>query len=185
MSGAGAQATAPARRYLQMPVPASESPMLQPGDKVPDFTLPLSFADGRKDDVQFSTLLGRGAIILSFFPLAFTRVCTTQMCEARDNAAVYESHGAQYYGFDCDSKWSNVAFAKQESLAHGIFGDANRAVVERIWQTQTTAGVERVPKRGWMVVDARGVVVDRWVNDVPGAPWVGKDPILAAVAKAR
>jgi len=159
--------------------------MLQPGDKVPDFTLPLAYADGRRDDVVFSSLLGKGPMVLSFFPLAFTRVCTTQMCEARDNAAAYEALGAQYYGFSCDSKWSNVAFAKQESLAHGIWSDANRAVVERLWETQTTAGVERVPKRGWMVIDARGVVADRWVNEVPGAAWPGPDPVLAAIAKAR
>lgn len=159
--------------------------MLAPGDKVPDFTLPIAYADGRKDDVAFSSLLGRGPVVLSFFPLAFTRVCTTQMCEARDNAAAYEQLGAQYYGFDCDSKWSNVAFAKQEGLAHGIISDPNRAIVDALWETQTTAGVHRVPKRGWMVVDARGVVVERHVTDVPGASWVGSDPILAAIHRAR
>lgn len=158
--------------------------MLRVGDKVPDFTLPVAHADGRKDDVQFSSLLGRGPIFLSFFPLAFTRVCTTQVCDMRDHASVYEALGAQVFGFSCDSKWANAAYARQESMAHGIFSDANRAVVDHIWETQTTAQVERVPKRGWMVIDARGVVVDLYLTDVPGAPWVGSKPIEAAIAKA-
>lgn len=158
--------------------------MLRVGDVVPDFTLPVAYADGRKDDVAFSSLLGRGPIVFSFFPLAFTRVCTIQVCDMRDNTRVYEALGAQVFGFSCDSKWANVAFAKQESMTHGVFSDANRAVVDRLWETQTTAGVERVPKRGWMVVDARGVVVDLYVTDVPGAAWVGSKPIEAAILKA-
>lgn len=157
--------------------------MLRSGDKVPDFTLPLAFADGRKDDVAFSSLLGRGPIVLSFFPLAFTRVCTTQMCEARDNAEAYAQMGAELFGFSCDSKWANQRFAAEERLAHGIFSDANRAVVDRLWETQTTAGVERVPKRGFMVIDMRAVVVEALVTDVPGAPWVGMEPIAAAISK--
>ena len=158
--------------------------MLQPGDKVPDFTLPVGYADGQKVDVAFSSLLGRGPIVISFFPLAFTRVCTTQVCDMRDHAAEYARHHAQVFGFSCDSKWVNAQYAKAESLGYGIFSDANRAVVDRLWETQTTAGVERVPKRGWMVIDARGVVVDLYVTDVSGAPWVGTAPIAAALAKA-
>lgn len=158
--------------------------MLKAGDKLPDFTLPIAYADGRRDDVAFSSLLGRGPIVISFFPLAFTRVCTTQMCEARDNAAAYERMGAQLFGFSCDSKWANQKFAAEQQLAHGIISDPNRVVVDKIWWTQTTAGVERVPKRGYLVLDAHGVVVDSWVNDVPGAPWVGFDAVATSISKA-
>ena len=159
--------------------------MLQAGDKVPDFTLPVGYADGRRDDVAFSSLLGRGPIVLSFFPLAFTRVCTTQMCDMRDHAADLDSLGAQVFGFSCDSKWANQRFATEQALAHGIFSDADRAIVDVLWETQTTSGVDRVPKRGWMVIDARGVVVERVVTDVPGAPWVGTKDIEAAILRAR
>ncbi|HET6405322.1 MAG TPA: redoxin domain-containing protein [Candidatus Thermoplasmatota archaeon] len=158
--------------------------MLRSGDKVPDFTLPVAYADGRKDDVTFSSLLGAGPILISFFPLAFTRVCTTQMCDARDHAEEYARLGAQVFGFSCDSKWANQRFAAEQGLVHGIFSDANRAVVDRIWETQTTAGVERVPKRGYLVISADGVVVDAYITDVPGAPWVGHETIAAAIAKA-
>ena len=157
--------------------------MLRPGDQVPDFVLPVGYADGRRDDVAFASLLGRGPIVISFFPLAFTRVCTTQMCDMRDHASQLDATGAQVFGFSCDSKWVNAKFAAEQELKHGIFSDANRAVVDRLWETQTTAGVERVPKRGWMVIDAHGVVVELYVAEVPGDPWVGTKAIQAALAK--
>lgn len=159
--------------------------MLKPGDTVPDFTLPVGYADGKKENVTFSSLLGRGPIVLSFFPLAFTRVCTSQMCDMRDHAADLDRHAAQVFGFSCDSKWANSKFAAQEGLKHGIFSDANRAIIETLWETQTTAGIERVPKRGWMVIDARGIVVDVRIADVSGEPWVGAATIEAALAKVR
>lgn len=157
--------------------------MLKPGDKVPDFTLPVGYPDGRREDVAFSSLLGRGPIVLSFFPLAFTRVCTTQMCDMRDHAATLDALHAQVFGFSCDSKWANAKFAEEQRLKHGIFSDANRQVIDLLWQTQTTAGVERVPKRGWMVISPEGIVVDLHVADVPGDPWVGTTAIAAALEK--
>lgn len=157
--------------------------MLRPGDKVPDFTLPVGYPDGRRENVAFSSLLGKGPIILSFFPLAFTRTCTSQMCDMRDHAPDLDSHGAQAFGFSCDSKWVNAKFAAEEGLKHGIFSDANRAVVDLLWETQTTAGVERVPKRGWMVIDPHGVVVDAHVTDDADAPWVGTATIQKALAR--
>ena len=159
--------------------------MLRPGDKVPDFTLPVAYGDGRRDDVAFSSLLGRGPIVLSFFPLAFTRVCTTQMCDMRDRAADLDRFSAQVFGFSCDSKWVNAKFAHEQGLRYGIFSDANRAVVDALWETQTTAGVHRVPKRGWMVIDPSGVVVDLHVAEVPGDPWVGTTAIEAGLAKIK
>ena len=159
--------------------------MLRPGDKVPDFVLPVGYADGKRVDVSFASLLGRGPIVISFFPLAFTRVCTTQMCDMRDHAADLDSFGAQVFGFSCDSKWSNAKFAAQEGLKHGIFSDANRSVVSTLWETQDVAGVNAVPKRGWMVIDPQGVVVDLHVADAAGDPWVGSKAIEAALAKVR
>jgi peroxiredoxin len=159
--------------------------MLRPGDRVPPFTLPVGYPDGRREDVAFASLLGKGPIVISFFPLAFTRVCTTQMCDMRDRAAELDRFDAQVFGFSCDSKWTNAKFAGEQSLKHGIFSDANREVVDVLWETQTTAGVHRVPKRGWMVIDAQGVVVDLHVADVPGDPWVGTQAIESALAKAQ
>lgn len=159
--------------------------MLDVGDEVPDFTLPVGWPDGRRDPVQLKAALAKGPVVLSFFPLAFTRVCTTQMCDMRDALASLDALGAQAFGFSCDAVPTNAAFAKAEGLKHGIFSDANREVVDRIWATETVIGVHRVPKRGWMVVAQDGRVVDKYVADAPGAPWPGNAGIEAALRKAR
>lgn len=156
--------------------------MLEVGDEAPDFTLPVAYADGRKDPVQLKVLLGNGPVLLSFFPLAFTRTCTRQMCDMRDHAGALDGLGAQAFGFSCDSAFTNAAYAREHGLAHGIFSDPNREVVHKLWATMTVVGVRDVPKRGWLLVGRDGRVVDKWVTDAPGE-WPGLDPIRQALAK--
>jgi peroxiredoxin len=157
--------------------------MLSPGDPVPDFTLPLAYAD-HKEEVAFGSLLGHGPIVLSFFPLAFTSTCTKQMCDARDHAATFASANAKVFGFSCDTVFSNARFAKEQQLTHGIFSDANRDVVDRLWETYDVAGVRRVPRRGFMVVNAEGKVHAVHVQK-PETPWVGNKAIEEAIAQVR
>jgi peroxiredoxin len=157
--------------------------MLAIGARVPDFTLPMAHADGRKDPVHLSHLLKDGPVVLSFFPLAFTRVCTTQMCDARDSHAATDALGARVVGFSIDTVFTNVQFAKAHDLKNGIYSDANRDVVERIWETEETAGVRHVAKRGWMVVASDGTVAATYVASKPGEPWPGSKPIEEALAK--
>lgn len=156
--------------------------MLDVGDALPDFTLPIAYADGRRAPVRFHDHLGRGPVVLSFFPLAFTRTCTAQMCEMRDNHEALEAMGAQFFGFSCDAAPSNVAYAQREGLRHGIVSDANREVVERVWETEEVLHVRRVPKRGWMVLDASGAVRAKWVSPDAGV-WSGLAPVRDALAK--
>lgn len=156
--------------------------MLAVGDPVPDFSLRCAYADGRRDFVSLSDLLQRGPVVLQFFPLAFTRVCTVQMCDARDNLQVYDRLGAQVFGFCCDTSYVNVEFAKTLGVRYGFLSDPNREVVDRVWATAEVAGVKRVPKRGWMVIGRDGRVADQWMADNASADWVGTKPIEAALA---
>lgn len=158
--------------------------MLNVGDTVPNFTLPLAFADGKKDAVEMQTLLGKGPIVIAFFPLAFTGTCTKEMCEIRDHAATLDGLHAQRVGFSCDTPHSNVEFAKQNKLAHGIFSDPNHKVVNEIWDTGVAGGVASRAKRGWIVLDKNGKVVEKWVSDDPNV-WSGLKPIEAALQKAQ
>lgn len=159
--------------------------MLNVGDKVPDFTLPLAFADGKRDPVSFHQFLqqGNGPVVVGFYPMAFTTPCTAEMCEFRDRQAVFDHVAARGVGFSVDTPFTNVAFAKQNNLHHGLFSDPNFQVVDKVWQTMTVAGNERRAKRGWMVVSKEGVVLEKWVSDDPGK-WSGIDAINAALHKA-
>ncbi|MHB8633804.1 MAG: redoxin domain-containing protein [Thermoplasmatota archaeon] len=145
------------------------------GTRLPDFTLPLATQEGRKE-FTLSQHLGKGPIVIGFFPLAFTGVCTKEMCEFRDNLASLQAAGAQVYGFSCDTPFANSEFAKLHSMGQGILCDPNREVVGKIWQTMTVAGVQNVAKRGALVVGADGTV--RWasVSDDPKV-WVGTDEV--------
>ena len=138
--------------------------MLRVGEKVPDFTLQMATAEGRRP-FRLSEALGQGDIFLVFYPLAFTGVCTRQVCETRDALHFFEHVHARPYGFSTDTPQANAAYAREQKLGFPLLSDPNREVVERIWETQDESGVARVAKRGWMVVGPDGVVKALWKTD--------------------
>ena len=148
------------------------------GTRLPDFTLPLATAEGRTE-FKLSERLGKGPIVFGFFPIAFSGVCTKEMCDLRDNLPSFP--GAQVFGFSTDTPFANHEFAKLHSMPQGIVSDPNREVVERIWDTMTVAGVHRVAKRGVMVVGADGTVKWTSVSDDPKV-WVGSEEIRKHLA---
>lgn len=158
--------------------------MLNVGDKMPDFTLPLAHADGKRDPVSFHSLLGKGPVVVAFYPLAFSGVCTKENCEIRDAQGQLTALHATVVGFSIDTPHANVPFAKANALNYGLFSDANREVVDKIWSTMTVGGVQRAAKRGWMVLSKDGKVVEKWVSEDPTV-WSGVKPIEAALAKAK
>ena len=158
--------------------------MLNVGDTVPDFTLPFAKADGTKDPVAFKSLLGKGPVVIGFFPLAFSGTCTKEVCDMRDHQSVFDHVGATAVGFSIDTPFTNVNFAKANNLHHGLFCDPNREVVNKVWATMTVAGVHHAAKRGFLVVDRHGKVVEKWFTDTP-SEWPGMKPLEAAVAKAK
>ncbi len=149
--------------------------MLGVGDKVPDFKLPLATVEGRKE-IEFSKAIGRGDVVLAFYPLAFTGTCTKEVCEARDNLQFWQHVGAQVFGFSTDTPFANAEFAKAQKLNFGLISDPNREVVDRLWETMTVAGVHRVAKRGVLVVGVDGAVRYVWKTDTPGE-WPGLDAV--------
>lgn len=159
--------------------------MLNVGDAVPDFTLPLVHADGKRDPVSFKQFLqqANGPVVIGFYPMAFTGPCTKEMCEFRDKQAVFDHVGAKSVGFSVDTPFTTIEFASKNQLKHPIFVDPNQKVIDQVWATMTVAGIEKRAKRGWMVVSPQGIVVEKWVSEDP-AVWSGVDPINSALHKA-
>lgn len=137
---------------------------LKVGDKVPDFTLPVVTKEGKKE-FKLSEHLGKGDVVLSFFPLAFSGTCTQQMCDVRDHYSEIEGVSAAIFGFSADSSFTNRAFIEKNNLSQPIISDPNREVLPKIWHTATVAGVNNVARRGVMILDSRGVV--KYVWDTP------------------
>lgn len=146
-------------------------PIPQVGDKLPDFTLPMATAEARSKFV-LSEALGKGDLLFAFYPLAFTSTCTMELCETRDSMHFFEHVGARPFGFSIDTPHANLAYAREQKLNFPLISDPNREVVDKIWETQRTSGVERCAKRGVMIVDAHGVVKYVWKTE-NASEWPG------------
>lgn len=123
------------------------------GDKVPSFELP----DQTGRVVKSSELLGKGPIVLFFYPKDETPVCTREACSFRDAYDELRGAGATVYGISGDSVESHAAFAKNHRLQYGLLADVGDKVRNEIF------GVPRGllglrPGRATYVIDKDGVV---------------------------
>ena len=139
------------------------------GTKVKDFSLPK--ADGKEvGTFKLSENLGKDNIVLAFFPLAFTGVCTKEMCTFRDEIGKFGDLKAKVYGVSVDSPFTLNKFIEQEKLNFPLLSDFNREAV-------TAFGVKRdqplgpgllgVANRSVFVLDKTGTVKYRWFSDNP------------------
>lgn len=97
---------------------------LKAGDTAPDFTL----LDQDRKEWRLSEAVKKGDVVLSFVPLAFTGVCSTEMgCISKD-AAAWGAKGATVVGIDCDSFAANKAWAEKEGYTQRLLGDMHRQV---------------------------------------------------------
>jgi peroxiredoxin len=88
---------------------------LAKGTKAPDFTLKRKTADGLVD-VRLSDNFGKKQTVLLFFPLAFTSVCTTEMCDVSAGLSAYEDLNAEVLAVSVDSPFAQEAWAKQNNI---------------------------------------------------------------------
>ena len=128
------------------------------GTKAPDFTLKTSAADGLKD-VKLSDNFGKSKTVLFFFPLAFTGVCTQEMCDETAGLGDYSGLNAQVYGISVDSPFAQEAWAKQEKIAIPLASDLNKKVIHDYGVVfPNLAGIGDTAARAAFVIDKHGVV---------------------------
>ena len=97
------------------------------GDNAPNFTLKTKNADGLKD-ISLSDHQNKQAVVLLFFPFAFTSVCTEEACSVRDDLSSYNDLNAQVYGISVDSPFSQEVMALKENLNFPLLSDFNKEV---------------------------------------------------------
>jgi glutaredoxin-dependent peroxiredoxin len=139
---------------------------IRTGDRAPGFTLPAS--PGQPVDV--GAMIGNQPIVLLFFPLAFSSVCTKEMCAMRDGWGAWEDVDARVFGITADSPFVTDKFRSELEIPFPILSDFNREVARRYDVLhQELKGLKDVPKRAAFVIDAEGRVVYDWVSEDPSA----------------
>lgn len=93
--------------------------ILEPGVPAPGFALANQFGE----TVRLTDLIGDRPVVLVFFPLAFSRVCQGELCELRDNIAVFRDAGVELVGVSVDSKHTLRAWAETESFDFQLLAD--------------------------------------------------------------
>lgn len=132
------------------------------GDKVEDFEL----VDNKGVKHRLSETLKRGPVVLAFFPLAFTGVCTAELCEFRDGLGAFESLNATVYGISVDSGPALRVFAEQQGLNFPLLSDFNKEVCASLGAIyEDFGGMRGVAKRSVFVVRPDQTVAYKWITD--------------------
>lgn len=99
------------------------------GSTAPDFTLKSKTADGLAD-IKLSALTAQGPVVLLFFPLAYTGVCTQEFCDVTSGLSAYEKLGAKVVGISVDSPFTQEAWAKTNGIKITLVSDLNKTVTK-------------------------------------------------------
>ena len=127
---------------------------LQVGDQAPDFKLKST----ELKEVSLSDFVGK-KVVLHFFPLAFTGVCTTQLCTMRDNFGYYDGLNAQVLGVSVDSPFTLAKFKEDQSYQFPLLSDFNKETAGAYGALyEDFLGMKGIAKRSAFVIDEAGKI---------------------------
>ena len=131
---------------------------LSVGSKAPDFSLKSKQASGLVD-VKLSDNLGKKNTVVLFFPLAFTSVCTKEMCDITSGLNAYSGMNADVIGISVDSPFSQEAWAQKEKIGITLASDLNKETAKAYGTLLSDLiGLGSVSARAAFVIDKSGVV---------------------------
>jgi len=128
---------------------------LRIGSKAPNFKL----LGTDLSPIQLSDYKGKN-VVLQFFPLAFTSVCTAQMCTSRDDQNDYSELDAKVIGVSVDSPFVLKKFAEENELNFSVASDFNRTVSKAygVLFEDDFMGMSHFSKRSAFVIDRNGII---------------------------
>lgn len=120
------------------------------GQEAPDFTL----RDENNQEVTLSSLRG-SPVVLVFYPLDFSPICTNELCAIRDDYSAFQGKGAKVFGISRDSAWTHKAFIEKHGLKHSLLADmkGDMARLYGCWMEQAA-----IAERLTVVIDAEGTI---------------------------
>ncbi len=99
------------------------------GTRAPDFTLKSKTSEGLVD-VTLSANFGKKKTVLLFFPLAYTSVCTAELCDVTGGLSAYAELGAEVIAISVDSPFAQEAWAQQNKIKLTLVSDLNKTVTK-------------------------------------------------------
>jgi peroxiredoxin len=129
--------------------------MVKVGDQAPGFTL---VADDKKE-VSLSDHKGKNVVLL-FFPMAFTSVCTEELCAMRDGISEYNKLDANILAVSVDSPFTLDKFKEDQKLNFPLLSDFNKKVSQAYgaYYDEFVFGLKGVSKRSAFVIDKEGTI---------------------------
>jgi peroxiredoxin len=125
------------------------------GDVAPDFTLRSQYGE----EVTLSSFRGERAVLIVFYPFAFSGICTGELCEIRDDLSAFENDDVQVLAVSCDPMHSLRAWSEDQKYTFPLLSD--------FWPHGATANAYGVfnpaagsSVRATFLVDTEGVL--RW-----------------------
>jgi len=136
------------------------------------------------EEVDIGASIGREKVVILFFPLAFSSVCTEEMCHFRDNWSQWEGLGCKVVGISIDSPFVTDRFRSELNLPFPILSDFNKTVASQYDALHADLlGLKGVTKRAAYVVGRDGKIAYAWEAEIPKTQ-VDFSAIQAAVASA-
>ncbi len=128
---------------------------LQVGQTAP----PFSIIDSDKNKVSLDSFKGKNVVLL-FFPAAFTGTCTKELCQTRDELALYNNLNATVLGISVDMPFSLAKFKELNNYNFLLLSDFNKEATTAYGTlyTEWIAGLKGVSKRASFVIDKEGII---------------------------
>lgn len=140
---------------------------LAKGTQAPEFSLKTKSGEYLVD-VSLSDNRGKKQTVLLFFPLAFTGVCTDEMCSVTGNIDDYSDLDAEVYGISVDSPFAQEGWAQANEISVTLLSDFNKEVAtayDVIYED--LIGLKGVAKRSAFVIGKDGAITYSWVTEDP------------------
>lgn len=134
------------------------------GDGAPDFEL----KDQHGTPVKLSDFRGEKSVVLVFYPLAFSGICTGELCAIRDELPTLGGDDVQVLAVSVDSVFAHRAWAEQEKYEFPLLSDfwPHGEVAARYGVFDDEKGLAT---RGTFVIDTAGIVRWKVENAIPDA----------------
>jgi peroxiredoxin Q/BCP len=124
---------------------------LKAGDKAPEFSLEAS--DGKTYTLE--QFKGKSAVVIAWFPKAFTKGCTKECKSLRENSKALKDLKIAYFTASVDTAEENTKFAKSLDLDYPILSDPDKKVANAYGVMNPERGVAR---RWTFYIDKEGVI---------------------------